>query len=90
MSIFSCHGWKILTNEGIGGPLTGYNEVQTALAENNGSQCGYVELYDNGKILCVTHYIVTLFILNLLMSLLGTSPPKISKIFSHCGIISLV
>ncbi|XP_030746546.1 xanthine dehydrogenase-like [Sitophilus oryzae] len=41
VSIFSCHGWKILSNEGIGGPLTGYHKIQRALADNNGSQCGF-------------------------------------------------
>ncbi|KAF7271079.1 hypothetical protein GWI33_016039 [Rhynchophorus ferrugineus] len=41
VSIFSCHGWKILTNEGIGNPLIGYHQLQKVLADNNGSQCGF-------------------------------------------------
>lgn len=41
MSVLSCHGWKIHTIEGIGGPLTGYHPVQKTLADNNGTQCGF-------------------------------------------------
>ncbi|XP_050309802.1 uncharacterized protein LOC126745822 isoform X2 [Anthonomus grandis grandis] len=41
VSIFSCHGWKILTNEGIGNPTNGYHDIQKLLADNNGSQCGF-------------------------------------------------
>ncbi|CAG9761736.1 unnamed protein product [Ceutorhynchus assimilis] len=41
VSIFSCHGWKILTNEGIGDPLIGYHAIQKLLADNNGTQCGF-------------------------------------------------
>ncbi|CAG9763262.1 unnamed protein product [Ceutorhynchus assimilis] len=41
VSIFSCHGWKILTNEGIGNPLIGYHAIQKLLVENNGTQCGF-------------------------------------------------
>lgn len=41
VSIFSCHGWKIETVEGIGGPLTDYHVIQKTLAKFNGTQCGY-------------------------------------------------
>ncbi|KAJ8925554.1 hypothetical protein NQ315_009394 [Exocentrus adspersus] len=41
VSIFSCHGWKIHTIEGIGGPATKYHPIQTILADNNGTQCGF-------------------------------------------------
>ncbi|KAJ8949770.1 hypothetical protein NQ318_018999 [Aromia moschata] len=41
VSIFSCHGWKIHTIEGIGGPTTQYHPIQKLLAENNGTQCGF-------------------------------------------------
>ncbi|XP_018569700.1 probable aldehyde oxidase gad-3 [Anoplophora glabripennis] len=41
VSIFSCHGWKIHTVEGIGGPLTKYHPIQKLLADNNGTQCGF-------------------------------------------------
>ncbi|CAH1997045.1 unnamed protein product [Acanthoscelides obtectus] len=41
VSILSCHGWKIHTVEGIGGPLQGFHPVQTALAQGNGTQCGF-------------------------------------------------
>ncbi|KAL1516706.1 hypothetical protein ABEB36_000583 [Hypothenemus hampei] len=41
VSIFSCHGWKILTNEGIGNPLIGFHKIQKLLASSNGSQCGF-------------------------------------------------
>lgn len=37
----TCHGWKIDTIEGIGGPLTKYNPIQEALANFNGTQCGF-------------------------------------------------
>ncbi|CAG4933298.1 unnamed protein product [Parnassius apollo] len=39
--VTSCHGWDITTVEGIGNRLTGYNKIQTTLAEYNGTQCGY-------------------------------------------------
>ncbi|XP_066250858.1 xanthine dehydrogenase/oxidase-like [Euwallacea similis] len=41
VSIYSCHGWKILSNEGIGNPIEGYNKIQKLLASNNGTQCGF-------------------------------------------------
>ncbi|XP_066141648.1 uncharacterized protein [Euwallacea fornicatus] len=41
VSIYSCHGWKILSNEGIGNPVEGYDKVQKLLASNNGTQCGF-------------------------------------------------
>ncbi|CAH1997051.1 unnamed protein product [Acanthoscelides obtectus] len=41
VSVLSCHGWKIHTVEGIGGPLKGFHEIQTALAHGNGTQCGF-------------------------------------------------
>ncbi|KAF7271078.1 hypothetical protein GWI33_016038 [Rhynchophorus ferrugineus] len=41
VSIFSCHGWKILTNEGIGNRVIGYHKIQRLLADNNGTQCGF-------------------------------------------------
>ncbi|XP_045464415.1 indole-3-acetaldehyde oxidase-like [Harmonia axyridis] len=41
ISILTCYGWKIETIEGIGGPLTQYNPIQLALANFNGTQCGF-------------------------------------------------
>ncbi|XP_060520176.1 xanthine dehydrogenase-like [Cylas formicarius] len=41
VSIYSCHGWKIITTEGIGNPIIGYHKIQKLLAVNNGSQCGF-------------------------------------------------
>ncbi|KAJ8952857.1 hypothetical protein NQ314_007463 [Rhamnusium bicolor] len=41
VSVFSCHGWKIHTVEGIGGPTTTYHTIQKLLADNNGTQCGF-------------------------------------------------
>ncbi|KAJ2948180.1 hypothetical protein O0L34_g9988 [Tuta absoluta] len=41
VSITSCQDWEITTVEKIGNRLKGYNVVQTTLAENNGTQCGY-------------------------------------------------
>lgn len=41
VSIFSCHGWKIHTIEGIGNPLIGYHEIQKNLVDNYGTQCGF-------------------------------------------------
>ncbi|XP_013161894.1 PREDICTED: xanthine dehydrogenase-like [Papilio xuthus] len=39
--VTSCQGWKITTVEGAGGRLAGYSQVQTTLAQHNGTQCGY-------------------------------------------------
>lgn len=59
VSIFSCHGWKIYTIEGIGNSKTGYHPVQEVLAKFNGTQCGFCSpgmvmnmyaLYQKGKI----------------------------------------
>ncbi|CAH0550925.1 unnamed protein product [Brassicogethes aeneus] len=41
VSIFSCHGMKIHTIEGIGGPTTRFNAIQKSLAEGSGTQCGF-------------------------------------------------
>ncbi|XP_026318629.1 xanthine dehydrogenase 1-like [Hyposmocoma kahamanoa] len=41
VSITSCLDWEITTIEKIGNRLKGYHPLQTTLAENNGSQCGY-------------------------------------------------
>ncbi|XP_008216630.2 xanthine dehydrogenase [Nasonia vitripennis] len=39
--IFICDGWKITTIEGLGNKQVGYHTLQAALAEMNGSQCGF-------------------------------------------------
>ncbi|XP_044766834.1 xanthine dehydrogenase/oxidase-like [Coccinella septempunctata] len=58
VSILTCHGWKIDTVEGIGNPLTKFHPVQQALANFNGTQCGFCSpgmvmnmyaLLENGK-----------------------------------------
>ncbi|CAG9135468.1 unnamed protein product [Plutella xylostella] len=39
--ITQCQDWEVTTVEGLGGRRGGYHPVQRALAEHNGSQCGY-------------------------------------------------
>ena len=39
--VYSCSGWSITTVEGLGNEKTGYHSIQTTLADNNGSQCGF-------------------------------------------------
>ncbi|XP_026330715.1 xanthine dehydrogenase-like isoform X2 [Hyposmocoma kahamanoa] len=41
VSVTSCHGWQVTTVEGLGDRRRGYHPLQRALAEHNGSQCGY-------------------------------------------------
>ncbi|XP_048483252.1 xanthine dehydrogenase [Plutella xylostella] len=41
ISITQCQDWEITTVEGLGDRRRGYHPVQRALAEHNGSQCGY-------------------------------------------------
>ncbi len=37
----SMGGMNVITAEGIGSKAKGYHPIQTALADNNGSQCGF-------------------------------------------------
>ncbi|EFA11446.2 uncharacterized protein LOC656938 [Tribolium castaneum] len=39
--LFSCHGWKIVTIEGLAGSQNDHHYLQKVLAEFNGSQCGF-------------------------------------------------
>lgn len=39
--VYSCHNMDIITVEGIGDRKNGYHQIQTRLADFNGSQCGF-------------------------------------------------
>ncbi|XP_013406957.1 xanthine dehydrogenase isoform X2 [Lingula anatina] len=39
--VYGCHNLEITTVEGIGDKFSGYHPIQKALADGNGSQCGF-------------------------------------------------
>ena len=39
--VFACDGYEVTTTEGLGGKQKGFSLIQTRLADNNGSQCGW-------------------------------------------------
>ncbi|CAH0400121.1 unnamed protein product [Chilo suppressalis] len=41
VSVASCYDWDITTVEKVGNRKDGYNQIQTNLAKENGTQCGY-------------------------------------------------
>ncbi|XP_013136121.1 PREDICTED: aldehyde oxidase 1-like [Papilio polytes] len=51
VSVTSCQNWEITTIESLGDQAKGYHKLQTQLAKDNGSQCGY----------CSTSWIMTMY-----------------------------
>lgn len=39
--LYACDGFTITTNDGLGNARDGYHPIQQALADHNGSQCGF-------------------------------------------------
>ncbi|RZF32560.1 hypothetical protein LSTR_LSTR006555 [Laodelphax striatellus] len=39
--IYNCHGWAVETVEALGSSSKGFGKIQSRLASNNGTQCGY-------------------------------------------------